>query len=163
MDTQSSGNYIREKRTELGLNQEQLAEKVGVTSKTISNWETGKSEIKHANIEKLAEALKVSPMSIHMGHDTDGMDEESRQVFDQIIKDLYNVEEKALLALDIGGAAFGVAIIATALATGAFRGKTDFVLWLFFFFGVLFIVSWKSVLRRHYRRLKEKREKRSDK
>lgn len=37
------GNYIMTKRKELTLTQEQLAEKVGVSSKTISKWECGKS------------------------------------------------------------------------------------------------------------------------
>lgn len=34
---------IRRYRTELGLSQEELAEKVFVTRQTVSNWETGKS------------------------------------------------------------------------------------------------------------------------
>ena len=36
-------SQIKKYRTELGLSQEELAEKVYVTRQTVSNWETGKS------------------------------------------------------------------------------------------------------------------------
>lgn len=36
-------------RTNAGLTQEQLAEKLGVTRKSIQNWELGRSQIKKAN------------------------------------------------------------------------------------------------------------------
>ena len=36
-------SQIKKYRTELGLSQEELAEKVYVTRRTVSNWETGKS------------------------------------------------------------------------------------------------------------------------
>ena len=36
-------SQIKKYRTELGLSQEELAEKVYVTRQTVSNWETGVS------------------------------------------------------------------------------------------------------------------------
>ena len=36
------GKFITQKRKEKNLTQEQLAEKIGVSNKTISKWETGK-------------------------------------------------------------------------------------------------------------------------
>lgn len=41
-------------------NQAELGERVGVAQATIQRWETGKREPKHADLEKLAEALEVS-------------------------------------------------------------------------------------------------------
>lgn len=35
------GKFIAELRKEQGLTQEQLGEKIGVTNKTVSRWETG--------------------------------------------------------------------------------------------------------------------------
>lgn len=41
MDMAGAGKFIAELRKEQGLTQEQLGEKVGVTNKTVSRWETG--------------------------------------------------------------------------------------------------------------------------
>lgn len=37
-------------RVSAGFTQEQLAEKIGVTRKTLAQWESGKTEIKPANL-----------------------------------------------------------------------------------------------------------------
>ncbi len=41
MDLMKTGKFIAELRKEKGLTQEQFGEKVGVTNKTVSRWETG--------------------------------------------------------------------------------------------------------------------------
>ena len=41
MDLIKIGKFIAELRKENGLTQEQLGDKIGVTNKTISRWETG--------------------------------------------------------------------------------------------------------------------------
>ena len=41
MDMISIGKFIAALRKEKGLTQEQLGEKLGVTNKTVSRWETG--------------------------------------------------------------------------------------------------------------------------
>lgn len=43
MDLIKIGKFIAELRKENGLTQEQLGDKIGVTNKTISRWETGVS------------------------------------------------------------------------------------------------------------------------
>ena len=165
MDTQSMGNYIREKRESLGMSQEQLAWEVGVSSKTISNWETGKSNIKQENAEKLASVLKVSATSIRMGKDMDGLDKETLQIVDQIVNDLYRVEDRGLLALDMGVSAYGIAMIAFAIACwGASTKEGSVALFCGFvvLFGVGFILISRAVLKKIERQAREKRN-RSDK
>lgn len=44
MDPITTGNFIARKRKEQNLTQEQLAERLGVSNKTISKWETGVSQ-----------------------------------------------------------------------------------------------------------------------
>ncbi len=41
MDTQKIGKFLKQLRKEQNLTQEQLGDKVGVTNKTVSRWETG--------------------------------------------------------------------------------------------------------------------------
>ena len=43
MDQITIGRFIAKKRKEQSLTQEQLAERLGVSNKTVSKWETGVS------------------------------------------------------------------------------------------------------------------------
>ena len=43
MDLKRIGRYISEKRKAAGFTQKELAEKLGVTDKAVSKWETGDS------------------------------------------------------------------------------------------------------------------------
>lgn len=50
------GNFLREKRKEKGLTQDQLARKIGLDSGSwISAWETGVASIRGDNLTKLVE------------------------------------------------------------------------------------------------------------
>ena len=62
MDQEKTGKFICSVRRELGLTQEQLGERLGVTNKTISRWETGKYM---PDIDKLQELSNVLGVSIH--------------------------------------------------------------------------------------------------
>lgn len=42
MEKEKIGKYIRKKRIEKGMTQQQLAEKIQVTEKAVSRWETGR-------------------------------------------------------------------------------------------------------------------------
>ena len=65
-----NGKTIYEKRKELKLSQEKLAEMVGVSPQTISNWETGSTSIKPVNIPALAEALGLTMVDLVSGDAT---------------------------------------------------------------------------------------------
>ncbi len=43
MDQITIGKFIAKKRREQNLTQEQLAERLGISNKTVSKWETGVS------------------------------------------------------------------------------------------------------------------------
>ena len=46
MDAKKIGTFLRELRKEKGLTQEQLAEVLNVSGRTVSRWETGVSQTK---------------------------------------------------------------------------------------------------------------------
>lgn len=54
------GKRISMRRKQLSLTQEELAEKAGLTSQTISTAETGSKALRPANIVKLCSALEIS-------------------------------------------------------------------------------------------------------
>ena len=67
MDTYITGNTIRRLREEKALTQTQLAELIGVSSKAVSKWETGKGLPDISLIESLGHALGVSVMELMSG------------------------------------------------------------------------------------------------
>lgn len=55
-----TGKFISQKRKEKNLTQEQLAEKLGVSNKTISKWETGKCMPDYSVVKNLCEELEIT-------------------------------------------------------------------------------------------------------
>ena len=60
MDQKKIGKFISEKRKELKLTQAQLAEKLGVTDKTVSRWENGNYMPDLSLLQQLSKELNVS-------------------------------------------------------------------------------------------------------
>ena len=54
------GKFIAQKRKEQNLTQEQLAERLGVSNKTVSKWETGKCMPDYAVVKSLCEELRIT-------------------------------------------------------------------------------------------------------
>ena len=69
MNQAAIGKYIAGKRRSLNLTQEQLAEVLGISNKTISKWETGKCMPDYSIIQKLCDALQVTLSELMDGED----------------------------------------------------------------------------------------------
>lgn len=67
MDNYITGATIKRLREEKGITQTQLADKIGVSSKAVSKWETAKGLPDITLIEPLAKALGVSVMELMSG------------------------------------------------------------------------------------------------
>lgn len=63
-DLKSLGDHIRKRRFDLKLLQRQLAEKIGVSTNTITNWELNRSEPEIRLIPKIIEFLGYIPYNI---------------------------------------------------------------------------------------------------
>lgn len=60
MDQIKIGRFIAERRKYVGLTQSQLAEKLGVTDRAVSKWETGRAMPDSSIMLDLCEELKIS-------------------------------------------------------------------------------------------------------
>lgn len=80
MNQITTGKFIAQKRKEQNLTQEQLAEKIGVSNKTVSKWETGKCMPDYTVVKKLCEELKVTVSELMDGEEND---KKSVRVYDE--------------------------------------------------------------------------------
>ncbi len=60
MDQQNIGKFIAQKRKEQNLTQEQLAQCLGVSNKTVSKWETGKCMPDYSVVKGLCAQLHIT-------------------------------------------------------------------------------------------------------
>lgn len=122
MNQISIGSYIAEKRRALNLTQEQLAEKLGVSNKTISKWENGKCMPDYSVIQKLCEALHVTLAELMDGEDAA---EESVRTYDdeQILDLLRRTQELERQRQVLSGAVLIVLGIASSALSATVGGS----------------------------------------
>ena len=60
MDQEKIGRFIAETRNQAGMTQKELAGKIGISDKTISKWECGKSMPDITYLETLCDSLAIS-------------------------------------------------------------------------------------------------------
>ncbi len=70
MNQKQIGRYIAEKRRIKNLTQAQLAEQLGISDKTVSKWECGRSMPDYALIQPLCESLDISVSELIEGKNT---------------------------------------------------------------------------------------------
>ncbi len=67
MNQEKIGNFIREHRKEKNMTQEQIAEKMGVTDKSISHWENGKTMPDYSILKELCDTLDITINELFIG------------------------------------------------------------------------------------------------
>lgn len=119
MNQTAIGGYIARKRKEQNLTQEQLAQQLGVSNKTISKWEDGKCMPDYSIIQKLCEALHVTLPELMDGEDAS---EDSVRVYDdeQILNLLRRTQELERQK----GALYGLVLVVLGIASGAMSKTT---------------------------------------
>ncbi|GHV98557.1 hypothetical protein lacNasYZ03_01490 [Lactobacillus nasalidis] len=70
------GRYLRALRRRRGMSQQELAEELGVSKQTISNWEVGRKVPRMKAVEKMAGVFGVSKNSILAGLPVDPEDKD---------------------------------------------------------------------------------------
>lgn len=110
-----TGNFIAKKRKEKNLTQEQLAQKLGVSNKTISKWENGKCMPDYAIVKILCEELDITIAELMDGEEAD---EQSVRAYDeeQIVDLLRRTQELERQKNTL----YGMVLIAMGIAMAAF-------------------------------------------
>ena len=141
MNQTAIGSYIARKRKEQNLTQEQLAQQLGVSNKTISKWENGKCMPDYRIIQRLCEAIHVSLPELMDG---EGASEDSVRVYDdeQILGLLRRTQElerqKGILC--------GFVLIVLGIASSALSRATGGTDVQNFFSGILMGLSVAEIL-----------------
>ena len=92
MDTNASGRFIADLRKQKGYTQKELAEKLMVTDKAISRWETGKGLPDTSLLKPLADILGVSVSELLSGKIIE--ETEMKECTDTIILEALNYSKR---------------------------------------------------------------------
>ena len=90
MDQEKIANFIKRKRIEMGYTQEQLAELINVSSKTISRWERGMNIPDSSTLKVLAIELGVSVTELIAGEEKQNNHLNSEEVETVFVDNLQN-------------------------------------------------------------------------
>jgi len=140
MNQAAIGRFITQKRKEKNLTQEQLAEKIGVSNKTISKWECGKCMPDYCVVEILCKELDITLAELMNGKE----DEKSIHTYDgqnvlEMLEETQRLKSKKIL---ISGWIFIAMGIAELILSQVFGG-TDFQIALS---GLMFGISIPELL-----------------
>lgn len=121
------GRFIAQKRKEKNLTQDQLAEKIGISNKTISKWECGKSMPDYSIIQVLCQELEVEMAELMNGkmadHRTPQLD---NQQLMEMFERIQRLEKEKQTMFGFLLIIMGIAMSAISQLTGGTAFK-DFV------------------------------------
>ena len=120
MDQLKIGKFIAECRKNVGLTQKQLAEKLGITDRAVSKWETGKALPDSSIMLELCRILGITVNDLLSG-EVITMDNYNKELENKLIEMVKQKEEadKRLLAIEIvvGGICIVLMLTLTAVAS----------------------------------------------
>ena len=141
MNQMATGKFISQKRKEKNLTQEQLAEKLGVSNKTVSKWETGKCMPDYSVVKTLCDELEITVAELMDGEKSE---EKSVRTYDEeqimdLLKKTQNLEKQKELLYGILLIVMGIALQALSHTLGGSNVKD-------FFSGLLLGISIAEML-----------------
>ncbi|MBQ7670384.1 MAG: helix-turn-helix domain-containing protein [Clostridia bacterium] len=143
MDQIKIGKFISEKRKEQGLTQMQLAEKLGITDRAVSKWETGKSLPDASVMLELCSILKITVNDLLCG-EVVSMENYNEKTEKNLIDMVKQKEEadKRLLTMEIVIGAVSLLFAAAMIAIASLIEMKDWIKALIISVGLLqFVVA----------------------
>ena len=128
MDQIAIGKFIAKKRKEKNFTQEQLAERLGVSNKTVSKWETGKCMPDYSVVKILCEELEITVAELMDG---EAAEERSVRAYDDeqimdLLKRTQDLEKQKNLLYGVLLIVMGIALHALSYTLGGSNVK-DFL------------------------------------
>lgn len=128
MEPVAIGRFIAKKRKEQNLTQEQLAERLVVSNKTISKWETGKCMPDYTVIKNLCGELQVTVSELMDAEETE---EKSVRVYDDdqildLLRRTQELEKQKVMLTGVILIVMGIALQALSQSLGGSDVKDFF-------------------------------------
>ena len=128
MEQVAIGKFIAKKRKEQNMTQEQLAERLSVSNKTISKWENGKCMPDYTVIKSLCGELKVTVSELM---DAEEMEEKSVRVYDDdqildLLRRTQELEKQKVMLTGVILIVMGIALQALSQTLGGSDVKDFF-------------------------------------
>ena len=122
MDQKETGRFIADKRRAKNLTQEQLAQRLGVSNKTVSKWENGRNMPDYAVVEQLCKELDITIRELLEGKELNGLGEQDEDKYqllqyklEQTEKKLKQLEDRRDRSATVGGVGLGC-VLATVIS-----------------------------------------------
>ncbi|MFR4582005.1 helix-turn-helix domain-containing protein [Clostridium cadaveris] len=128
MNQLSIGKFIAQKRKEHNMTQEQLAEKIGVSNKSVSKWETGKCMPDYSVVQELCKELEITVTELMDGEE---IEENSVRIYDEkqimdLLKRMQDLEQQKNTMYGILLIVMGIALLAVSYSIGGSDVKDFF-------------------------------------
>ncbi len=152
MDQIQIGKFIAEKRKEQGITQMQLAEKMGITDRAVSKWETGRSLPDASIMLDLCNILKITVNELLCGEELsmESYNEKAEQALVEMVKQKEEADRR-LLKMEIVIGVLSTVFLFAMLAIGIVfmvMEKPMWIFWLLFGIGMVqFIVAMAFALK----------------
>lgn len=128
MNQMTIGGYIAKKRREENLTQEQLAEMLEISNKTISKWENGKCMPDYSIIQELCDYLHITIselMDVHDKEERSNNTHTDKELLD-LLRRIQELENQKNILYGLVLIVFGIACGAMSKTTGGTHVQ-DFV------------------------------------
>lgn len=141
MNQLATGMFIARKRKELNLTQAQLAERLGISSKSVSKWERGKCMPDYGIVNELCDALGITVSELLDGEENE---RENLRLYDndqmiEMLARIQRLESQRITIIAIALIVMGIGLLALSPLLGG-SNLTDF------FRGVLFGIGVGTIL-----------------
>lgn len=141
MNQLATGMFIARKRKELNLTQAQLAERLGISSKSVSKWERGKCMPDYGIVNELCDALGITVSELLDGEENE---RENLRVYDndqmiEMLARIQRLESQRITIIAIALIVTGIGLLALSPLLGG-SDVTDFL------HGVLFGIGVGTIL-----------------
>ncbi len=120
MDQTKIGKFISEMRKQSGATQRELAEKIGISDKTISKWECGKSMPDLSYLESICAALNVSVNELISGErlSEEAYCDKAEENIMALMKENQQAKKGTIIGIVVGVLLVVLAMFLTLIGTG---------------------------------------------